>query len=185
MVLLRGYADDMPLQKWLNESIWFMEAKLTADDIYAGSRLAILEMIKSGTVFFSTICTGMSKSQQQAAEEMGIRAAIGVSMMDRQSEEVKSANFAKLDSYKATDRVFYTVAPHAIYTVGTDLLQKCMQSAQKNDLYLNIHLSETAAEVEACRQQHNGMSPVAYLDSLGLLTSKTILAHVVHVDALT
>ena len=182
MVLLRGYADDMPLQKWLNESIWPMEAKLTADDIYAGSRLAILEMIKSGTVFFDDMYWD-EQVTAQAAEEMGIRAAIGVSMMDRQSEEAKSANFAKLDSYKATDRVFYTVAPHAIYTVGTELLQKCLQSAQKNDLYLNIHLSETAAEVEACRQQHKGMSPVAYLDSLGLLTPKTILAHVVHVDA--
>lgn len=181
MVLLRGFADDMPLQSWLNDAIWPMEAKLTADDIYAGSRLAILEMIKSGTVFFEDMYWEEQETAR-AVEEMGIRAAIGVSLMDRQSDAVKDALFEKIKNYKPSERVSYTVAPHAIYTVGTDLLRRSIEAAQANDMYLNIHLAETMVEDVDCRKAHNGMSPVEYMDSIGLLTPKTILAHVVHVD---
>lgn len=181
MVLLRGFADDMPLQAWLNDSIWPMEAKLTPDDIYAGSRLAILEMIKSGTVFFEDMYWDEQETAR-AVEEMGIRADIGVSLMDRQPDDVKDQLFEKIRNYKPTDRVTYSVAPHAIYTVGTDLLRRCKAAADDMDIKLNIHLAETMVEDADCRKAHNGMSPVQYLDSLGLLSPKTILAHVVHVD---
>lgn len=181
MVLLRGFADDMPLQSWLNDAIWPMEAKLTARDIYAGSRLAILEMIKSGTVFFEDMYWEEQETAR-AAEEMGIRAAIGVSLMDRQTPSVKDALFEKIDNCKATERVSFTVAPHAIYTVGTDLLKRCKAAADKNGMYLNIHLAETMVEDADCRKANSGLSPVEYLDSIGLLSQKTILAHVVHVD---
>lgn len=181
MVLLRGFADDLPLQAWLNDSIWPMEAKLTAEDIYAGSRLAVLEMIKSGTVFFEDMYWDEQETAR-AVEEMGIRAAIGVSLMDRQPAETKDLLFEKLRNYKPTDRVSYTVAPHAIYTVGTELLQRCKKAADDNGQYLNIHLAETMTEDVDCRKAHNGMSPVEYMDSIGLLGPKTILAHVVHVD---
>ena len=79
MTLLRGYADDKELFTWLNESIWPVEAKMTADDVYAGSRLAILEMIRSGTVFFND-SYWFPKATLRAAEEMGIRACIGNSL---------------------------------------------------------------------------------------------------------
>lgn len=181
MVLLRGFADDMPLQAWLNDAIWPMEAKMTAEDIYAGSRLAILEMIKSGTVFFEDMYWEEQETVR-AVEEMGIRAAIGVSLMDRQSAEIKDALFERLRNYKSSERVSYTVAPHAIYTVGTELLQRCKKAADENGQYLNIHLAETMTEDVDCRKAHNGMSPVEYMDSIGLLGPKTILAHVVHVD---
>ena len=181
MVLLRGFADDLPLQAWLNDSIWPMEAKLTAEDIYAGSRLAILEMIKSGTVFFEDMY-GEEQETARAVEEMGVRAAIGVSLMDRQSADEKDRLFERLRHYKPTDRVSYTVAPHAIYTVGTELLLRCKKAADENGQFLNIHLAETMTEDADCRKAHNGMSPVEYMDSIGLLSPKTILAHVVHVD---
>ena len=181
MVLLRGYADDMPLQKWLNESIWPMEAKLTADDIYKGSRLAILEMIKSGTVFFCDMYWE-EEMTARAAEEMGIRAAIGISLMDRQTEDVKRRGLEKLKHPRYSDRVFLTAAPHAIYTVGTDLLQRCQRAAGENDTYLTVHLAETIGEEMECKRQHNGLTPVEYMESIGLLTPKTILAHVVHVS---
>ncbi|MBR6043659.1 MAG: amidohydrolase [Paludibacteraceae bacterium] len=181
MVLLRGFADDLPLQAWLNDSIWPMEAKLTPEDIYAGSRLAVLEMIKSGTVFFEDMYWDEQETAR-AVEEMGIRAAIGVSLMDRQSAAEKDRLFDRLRNYKPTDRVSYTVAPHAIYTVGTDLLLRCKKAADENGQFLNIHLAETMTEDADCRKAHNGMSPVEYMDSIGLLSPKTILAHVVHVD---
>ena len=181
MVLLRGFADDLPLQAWLNDSIWPMEAKLTPEDIYAGSRLAVLEMIKSGTVFFEDMYWDEQETAR-AVEEMGIRAAIGVSLMDRQSVAEKDRLFDRLRNYKPTDRVSYTVAPHAIYTVGTDLLLRCKKAADENGQFLNIHLAETMTEDADCRKAHNGMSPVEYMDSIGLLSPKTLLAHVVHVD---
>lgn len=181
MVLLRGFADDLPLQAWLNDSIWPMEAKLTPEDIYAGSRLAVLEMIKSGTVFFEDMYWDEQETVR-AVEEMGIRAAIGVSLMDRQSAAEKDRLFDRLRNYKPTDRVSYTVAPHAIYTVGTDLLLRCKKAADENGQFLNIHLAETMTEDADCRKAHNGMSPVEYMDSIGLLSPKTLLAHVVHVD---
>lgn len=181
MVLLRGFADDLPLQAWLNDSIWPMEAKLTPEDIYAGSRLAVLEMIKSGTVFFEDMYWDEQETAR-AVEEMGIRAAIGVSLMDRQSAAEKDRLFDRLRNYKPTDRVSYTVAPHAIYTVGTDLLLRCKKAADENGQFLNIHLAETMTEDADCRKAHNGMSPVEYMDSIGLLSPKTLLAHVVHVD---
>ncbi|HQJ91043.1 MAG TPA: amidohydrolase family protein, partial [Paludibacteraceae bacterium] len=76
MSLLRGYADDLPLFTWLNDYIWPFEAKLTPDDIYIGTRLSILEMIKSGTVFFNDMYW-KEEATIRAAKEMGIRAAIG------------------------------------------------------------------------------------------------------------
>ena len=82
MTLLRGYADDMPLFTWLNDHIWPFEAKMKPQDIYNGSRLAILEMIRSGTTFFCDMYW-MVEETVRAVEEMGIRAAIGVSLMDR------------------------------------------------------------------------------------------------------
>lgn len=181
MVLLRGFADDLPLQAWLNDSIWPMEAKLTPEDIYAGSRLAVLEMIKSGTVFFEDMYWDEQETAR-AVEEMGIRAAIGVSLMDRQSAAEKDRLFDRLRNYKPTDRVSYTVAPHAIYTVGTELLLRCKKAADENGQFLNIHLAETMTEDADCRKAHNGLSPVEYMDSIGLLSPKTLLAHVVHVD---
>lgn len=181
MVLLRGYADDMPLQAWLNDSIWPMEAKMTAHDIYVGSKLAILEMIKSGTVYFSDMYWE-EQVTAQAAEEMGIRASIGVSVMDRMGDKALDRSFEKLKEYKSTDLVNYTIAPHAIYTVGTDLLKRSKKAAEDLDIYLNMHLAETMVEDVECRKQHNGMSPVQYLDSIGLLGPKSVFAHVVHVD---
>lgn len=181
MTLLRGFADDLPLQAWLNDSIWPMEAKLTAADVYAGSRLAILEMIKSGTVFFMDMYWEEQETAR-AVDEMGIRANIGVSLMDRQPEEKKLMLFDKLRAYKPTDRISYSVAPHAIYTVGTDLLLRCKKVADECGIFYNIHLAETMTEDTDCRKAHNGLSPVAYMDSLGLLSPTTVLAHVVHVD---
>lgn len=183
MSLLRGYADDMPLQSWLNDAIWPMEAKMTAEDIEVGSRLAVLEMIKSGTVFFADMYWEELETVR-VVDEMGIRAAIGLSIMDRLSDDVKDHLFELAKHPYSTDRISTTIAPHAIYTVSTDLLRKCKAVADENNLYLNVHLAETLVEDENCRKQYGGLSPVQYMNSIGLLDNKTILGHVVHVDQL-
>lgn len=181
MTLLRGYADDMPLHLWLNEYIWPFEAKMTAADIYMGSKLAILEMIKSGTVFFADMYWDVEETIR-AAHEMGIRAAIGITMMDRLGEEKIKRNFQFLRNWKdASGLIQLTLAPHAIYTVSESLLRQTSEIAQETNTVLHIHLSETEQEVKDCIA-HNGLSPVRWLESIGFLNSNVVAAHVVHVD---
>jgi 5-methylthioadenosine/S-adenosylhomocysteine deaminase len=182
MSLLRGYADDMPLQKWLTEYIWPFEEKMTAADIREGSRIAVREMIKSGTVFFSDMYFDIEETID-LVNEYGMRAAIGVTFMESHS---KSQQDDKLDLLKHwTDptggRVTLTVAPHAIYTVGPDLLKRCSRSARDLGLKLHIHISETRKEVDDCLREH-GTTPVRYLDQLGVLGPEVVAAHVVHAD---
>ena len=182
MTLLRGYADDMPLHKWLQEYIWPYEDKLTPQDIREGSRLAVREMIKTGTVFFSDMYFDIDETIQ-VVQETGMRAAIGVTFVESHS---KSQQAEKLELLKRwTDptggRITLTVAPHAVYTVGPDLLVRCADTARSLGLKLHIHLCETRKEVDDCLAEH-GMTPVRYLDSLGFLGPDVIAAHVVHVD---
>lgn len=182
MTLLRGYADDMPLFQWLTEHIWPYEARMTREDIYNGTRLAILEMIKSGCVFFNDMYWHIEETIR-AAEEMGIRAAIGVTFMDRQDPELIEANFQFIEQWKdrADGRIQLTIAPHAIYTVGEELFRRCAKVARQKGLVLHIHLSETEQEVKDCIAAH-GISPVRWLDSIGVLGENVVAAHVVHVD---
>lgn len=182
MSLLRGYADDMPLQKWLQDYIWPYENKMTAQDIREGSRLAVREMIRTGTVFFSDMYFEIDQTIA-VVQEFGIRAAIGVTFVDSHS---KSQQADKLDLLRnwvdpSGGLITLTVAPHAIYTVSPDLLVKCADTARSLGLKLHIHLSETRQEVEDCLRAH-GTTPVRYLDSLGFLGPDVIAAHVVHVD---
>ena len=181
MNLLRGYADDMELFTWLNDHIWPLEAKLTPEDIYAGSRLAVLEMIKSGTVFFNDMYDFMPETFR-ATEEMGIRAMLGVPFMDWMGEEGISARLKAVEEYQGkSTRVGVTVAPHAPYTVSEPLWIRCAEEARKLGTPLHFHLSETAKEVSDCVAAH-GLSPVRWLDKMGVLGPNCVAAHVVHVD---
>ena len=182
MSLLRGYADDMPLQKWLQEYIWPFEDKLTPADIRKGSELAVREMIKGGTVFFSDMYFDIEETIE-VVQRYGMRAAIGVTFVEAHS---KSQQADKLDMLRhwsdpTGGRITLTVAPHAIYTVGPELLVRCADTARDLGLKLHIHLSETRKEVEDCLREH-GTTPVRYLNGLGVLGPDVIAAHVVHVD---
>ena len=182
MSLLRGYADDMPLQRWLNDYIWPYENKMTAADIREGSRLAIREMIQTGTVFFSDMYFEIGETIA-VAQEFGIRAAIGVTFVESHSKSQQEEKLEMLRQWvdPTNGLITLTVAPHAIYTVGSDLLVKCAEVARSLGMKLHIHLSETRKEVEDCLREH-GTTPVRYLDSLGFLGPDVIAAHVVHVD---
>lgn len=182
MSLLRGYADDMPLQRWLNEYIWPYENKMTAADIREGSRLAIREMIQTGTVFFSDMYFEIGETIA-VAKEFGIRAAIGVTFVESHSKSQQEEKLEMLRQWvdPTNGLITLTVAPHAIYTVGSGLLVKCAEVARSLSMKLHIHLSETRKEVEDCLREH-GTTPVRYLDSLGFLGPDVIAAHVVHVD---
>jgi 5-methylthioadenosine/S-adenosylhomocysteine deaminase len=181
MCLLRGFCEDLPLMPWL-QNIWKKEATLTGEDIYDGTRLAILEMIKSGTVFFADMYW-FEEDILRACEEMKIRCNIGVTFMDSLGRETIDNKLSLLDDYAKydSDLISFAPAPHAIYTCSGELYQKCFDNAVKNNLYLQTHLCETTTEVLDCKKAHNNLSPVEYLDSLGVLNSKTIAAHLVHI----
>ena len=183
MTLLRGYADDIELFTWLNDYIWPAEAKLTGEDIYDGSRLAILEMIKSGTVFFADMYWHQADTVR-AAVEMGIRASIGMlficdsngELLERNAEgNRKLLELAK----NFPEELTLSCAPHAVYTVSEKVLREVGRIAKENDLMIHIHASETRHEVEECLAKHD-MTPIFWLDHLGLLTPKTLLAHCTH-----
>lgn len=182
MCLLRGYADDMPLHKWLTEYIWPFENNLKPSDIREGSRIAVREMISTGTVFFSDMYFDIDETVDVVAKS-GMRAAIGVTFVDSHSKSQQADKLDVLQNW--TDptggRISLTVAPHAVYTVGPDLLVRCAEVARERNLKLHIHLSETKKEVEDCLRDH-GATPVRYLDKLGVLGPNVIAAHVVHVD---
>ena len=183
MSLLRGFADDMELGKWLNEYIWPTEAKLTDDDIRVGSRLAVLEMIKSGTVFFADMYWHREQTMR-VVEEMGIRAAIGVTFAEPlMSAEAWANNVEFLKKHTGeSDRVQLVVMPHAIYTVGEEKTAELIELAHEENYKIHTHLSETMTEIKNCMEQF-GCTPVEFWKRLGGLNSNFSAAHCTHFTA--
>ncbi len=181
MTLLRSYCEDLPLFEWLN-NIWKREADLTAEDIYNGTRLAILEMIKSGTVFFADMYWHHD-TIVKAAESMKIRANVGICFMDSLGKDAINANFDYAKSFQKSEGslIDLGIAPHAIYTCSKDLYRQCFEFANANGLLFHTHLAETQTEVEDSLRE-NGLRPVEYLESLGVLNDRTLAAHCVHLS---
>ena len=182
MTLLRGYADDMPLMKWLQEYIWPFEDKLTPEDIRRGSEIAIKEMVQSGTVFFNDMYFDVEETID-AVDRAGMRAAIGITVMENHSKTVTEGKKEFIHQWHdpTGGRIRLVMAPHAIYTVGERKLRDCAEFAREHGMLLHIHLSETLSEVEDCLRDH-GTTPVRYLDRIGFLGPDVIAAHCVHVD---
>ena len=139
-------------------------------------------MIRSGTTWFCDMYW-MAEETVRAVAESGIRATVGVTLMDHLGEAEIKRQLDFLANWKdpTNGRISLAVAPHAVYTVGADLLQRCAEAARTNNQTLTLHVSETTKEVEDCIKA-NGMSPVRWLDHLGVLDSNVIAAHVVHID---
>lgn len=178
MALLRGYADDYDLFDWLSNYIWPLEAKLTEQDVYLGTKLACLEMIKSGTVAFNDMYW-FQPGTIRAADEMGMRADVGIMVLSTAGLDQRTANDdLAADRIPHSDLIRISMAPHAIYTVSEEKLRECAELAKTKGLPIQIHLAETKKEFDDCMAEH-GMTPAAYLDKLGLLTERTTLAHAV------
>lgn len=185
MTLFRGFGDDMPLMTWLKEKIWPYEAKLTDDDVYQGSKLACLEMIKSGTTAFFDMYHNVDMTIA-AVEEMGLRAVLSEAcfdhfrpeLADRYKQQIRQRFQSALSH---SDRIRLAVGPHAIYTVSGELLQWAHAFAVENGLLIHLHLAETKEEVAQC-QARFGTTPVRYLHRIGILSPRLILAHVLYVD---
>jgi 5-methylthioadenosine/S-adenosylhomocysteine deaminase len=185
MTLLRGYADDMHLQEWLEKKIWVAEAHMTEQDVYCGAKLACLEMIKTGTTFFNDMYW-FWKGTARAVQEMGIRAAISavfIDFFDKQKAREQIQLNMKLfeESGEFSDRITFTLGPHAIYTVSEESLKWAVDFARANKLLIHIHLSETQREVEDCIRE-KGMRPTEYLEKIGFLGPNVIACHGVYLN---
>jgi 5-methylthioadenosine/S-adenosylhomocysteine deaminase len=186
MTLFRGYADDLPLMEWLEDHIWPAEARLEAEDVYWGTRLACAEMIRTGTVRFWDMYWHPGATAR-AVRDAGMRAVIGAPLIDggeeARSGELRAFAERSLEEIAAAggERVKPALAPHAIYTVSEPSLRWIAETSAERDLPIHIHLSETEDEVERCLAER-GARPAVYLDRLGLLAPRTVIAHGVWLD---
>lgn len=186
MTLFRGYADDLELQEWLRDKIWPLEAKFKPEDIYWGTRLACLEMIKSGTTCFNDMYFHIDM-MAKAVEESGIRGVLSEGYVDFFKPEMGEELLSKtLDDIRKVrnmncDRIIPALGPHAIYTVTKESLQKLKGISDEEDLLIHFHLSETKEEVDNCKEEH-GKSPARYLNDIGFLGQKLVAAHCVWLD---
>jgi 5-methylthioadenosine/S-adenosylhomocysteine deaminase len=183
MTLFRGYGGDLPLMRWLEERIWPVEARIEAEDVYWGTRLACLEMIRTGTARFWDMYWH-PEATARAVEDAGLRATIGGPLfdIDGKAEETKVRVLDELDELaERSAPIDAALAPHSIYAVSEGLLRWTAETATERGLPVHIHLSETEQEVEECLARH-GVRPAAYLDRLGLLGERTLLAHGVWLD---
>lgn len=182
MSLFRGYGDDMPLEQWLSQKIWPNEANLNPEIVYWGSRLAILEMIKSGTTCFNDMYFFPDETAR-AAQEMGIRATLSHTFFDHfdpsKAEQVKK----DLNSYAehiatlpSNDLIQWAVAPHAVYTVSGGTLKWSKDFATEHNMLYHIHAAESTTECKNA-QRDLGATPVRFLYEQGILDSNTIIAH--------
>ena len=185
MTLMRGYGGDLPLMKWLQDKIFSVEAKLTGDDVYWGTRLACVEMIRSGTVRFWDMYW-QPEAVGRAVQDAGIRASVALPLVDGLDPDKSDALHA--DAERSLDaladagrRITPTLGPHSIYLVSEKSLRWIADLSSERDICVHIHLSETEGEVKDCVAAH-GVRPAPYLDRIGLLTPRTILAHGVWLD---
>ncbi len=176
MTLLRGYADDMELMPWLTEKIWPLEARLTAEDVYWGVKLGCLELIRFGITCYSDMYY-FPDVTAQATKEMGLRAFISGVVFDMRPELLPEVE-PFIRRWKGDELITPAVGPHAAYTCSEETLQKAGEIATRHNAMIHIHLSETREEVDGFLLS-KGKSPVEYLDSLGLLSSRLAAIHCV------
>jgi len=183
MTLFRGSGGDLPLLPWLRERIWPIEARLEEEDVYWGARLACAEMIRTGTTRFWDMYW-QPEATARAVADAGIRATIGAPLFDADGdvEGLRRSAVESLDRLGELGAAIEpALAPHSIYTVSEDSLRWIAALGAEREVPIQIHLAETEGEVEDCLGAH-GLRPAAYLDSLGMLNERTVLAHGVWLD---
>ncbi|UWG49424.1 Cytosine deaminase or related metal-dependent hydrolase [Halalkaliarchaeum sp. AArc-CO] len=186
MTLLRGYADDKPLETWLREDVWPIEGAFEPADVEAGAELGVLEMIRSGTTAFADMYFHVDRIAN-VVERSGLRARLGhgiVTVGKDESEALadleESVDIARELDGTADGRIRSMVAPHSLTTVGEEHLQEAFSAAREIDVPVHLHANETTDEVEPIVEDR-GMRPLEYARELGL-AAEDFLAHGVHVD---
>jgi 5-methylthioadenosine/S-adenosylhomocysteine deaminase len=182
MVGFRGMAEDLPLKEWLNDVIWPLEAKMvTPTFVYEQTKIAIVEMKANGIVAFMDMYFYQDEVAR-ACEEMEMPVVLGEGLIDLKGQEVFDKDLREterlLEKYKNHSFIKVSVAPHSPYTVSKDNLIKAKELAKKYDAIYQLHVAETKEEVDNSIKEH-GLSPVEYLENIGVLDEKTVLIHCV------
>jgi 5-methylthioadenosine/S-adenosylhomocysteine deaminase len=181
MVIFRGYADDMPLQEWLSNKIWKLEAYMTGDTCYWGTMLGCMEMVASGTTTFNDMYFYV-EDIARAVVESGLRAILSSAILEVSPAAIaQKANAARMIEFlKGLHNPLVTpaVAPHAHYTCSEETLLWAKQVADKEHLPVHTHIAETKIEQTDFEKKH-GTKVVEHLDKIGFLGSNVIGAHCV------
>ena len=180
MTLMRGYGDELSLEKWLNECIWPIEARLDKKFVEAGAKLSLLEMISTGTTCFTDMYF-FEDLLATVAKKVGIRAFMGFAIIDFDTPEMpKEMLLSECEKFCRKwindDLITPVVAPHSTYSCSPEKFQKASEMAQNYGVLLHTHCSETRKEVYNVKKRY-GMRPVEHLKKLGILNENTLLAH--------
>lgn len=187
MTLMRGLADDLRLDVWLMGYMMPVEREFVSPEfVKLGTQLACAEMIRGGTTCFADMFY-FEEAVAEGAAEAGLRAICGSSVLKFPTpdakfyEEALAYTRAFIQKWKGHPLITPSVAPHAPYTTTPEILKACMEMAVEFDVPLQIHLAETAQEVEAVRAE-TGMPVIPYMKKNHLFNAKVIAAHCVHID---
>ena len=188
MVLYRGLADDLALMDWLQQYIFPAEAKTVSPAfVRAGTQLAALEMIESGTTTYADMYY-FEEEIARATKDAGLRGVLGQTIIQFPVADAKTPaeGVARAEAFirqwSGDELIVPAIAPHALYTLDAVTLRKCRAIADREQAPVLIHLAETRDETRTSRQKY-GRSPVAYLDSIGLWGPRTLAAHGVWLTA--
>lgn len=188
MTLLRGYAENLPLQAWLNDMVWPFEAKMTPEDNYWATLLACAEMARYGVVSFSDMYYATDE-RVCAVVESGLKANICESELYFEPKPFADyASCAAVEEYvgkyhgAADGRILIDYNIHAEYTSNPQTCKDIAAVVKEKGLRMHLHASETRSEHEECKQRHDGLTPVRYFESLGVLDVPVTAAHCVWVD---
>ncbi|MEL7312290.1 MAG: TRZ/ATZ family hydrolase [Pseudomonadota bacterium] len=184
MSLLRGIAEDMPLERWLQEGVWPVEAEYVGPEMVRdGNRLAMLEMARGGVTCFNDMYF-FPDVAAEVASAARMRASLGLPVIDFPTawaatpDEYIAKGQAVRDSVISNPLITTQIAPHSTYTVSADALTRIRTLADQLDMPIHIHLQETQHEVDQGLSMHN-KRPVDYLDALGIVNSNLLAAHMV------
>ena len=188
MTLVRGWAEDLPFDRWLNEKIWVAESALSHEDVFWGAALAACEMIRSGTVGFADHYFWMEEVAK-VVEVSGLKAllawclfGLGPTKEVGHSSLQKTVDFARLRHGGAEGRLHMALGPHSPYMCPDAFLHKVVDAAHRLGIGIHLHLSESHEQVERSLAEH-GTTPVAHMAELGLFDGpvRTLAAHCISV----
>lgn len=187
MTLLRGLSDDLRLDVWLMGYMMPVEREFVSPEfVRLGTRLACAELIRSGVTTFNDMYY-FEDDVAEATAEAGMRAVVGQTVMKFPSPDATSYEEALdrcrdlIDKWKDHALIVPAIAPHAVYTCTPDVLTACVELAKATDTIVHFHVAETVDEVEAIRNEH-GIPVVPYIRKFGMLETRLIAAHCVHID---
>ena len=185
MSLQRGWAEDLPFDRWLNERIWVAESALTEEDVYWGAALAACEMIRSGTVAFADHYFWMDQVAR-VVEASGMKALLAWCVFGLGAEQEiggttlqRTTEFVSRWQNAGDGRIQTMLGPHSPYICSPQFLERVVDAARRLGMGIHLHVAESQEQVDRSMQQY-GKTPVAHLAALGVFDAPAIAAHCIY-----